>query len=120
MRIAVMLVVLAALGSPAAADSPRYRPAPGTNFTYRLMVTVNSGGQERTVGQVYRVKTSASDGATIDGTLTPLALVWLCPEADTSIACKQAQLLPGRTARTISSLRRCRRRFPASSARSAG
>jgi hypothetical protein len=89
------LAVLLALVGSAAADSPRYRPAPGTSFTYRLLATVTSGGgEQRTAGQIYRVKTAASDGPTIDGTLTPLALVWRCAEADASSTCKQALLLP--------------------------
>jgi hypothetical protein len=94
MRIGAALAVFLILGGPAAADSPRYRPAPGMSFTYRMMVTVNAGGQERTAGQIYRVKTAAGDGATVDGTVTPLALVWFCPEADTSVPCKQGQLMP--------------------------
>ncbi|MBV8410348.1 MAG: hypothetical protein JOY64_22165 [Alphaproteobacteria bacterium] len=100
MRFGTTLAVLAAstmagpLVGPAAADSPRYRPVPATSFTYRLMVTVSMGSGEHTAGQIYRVTTAASDAATIAGTVTPLALVWLCPQADTSITCKQAQLLP--------------------------
>jgi hypothetical protein len=95
MRIGLMLAaMLASIGSAAAADNPRYLPAVGTTATFRLLVTTNSGGNERTVGQVYRVAITANDGTTAEGTLTPLALVWHCPAADTSITCKQARYLP--------------------------
>jgi len=93
MRIGLMLAAMLALIGSAAADNPRYLPAVGTTATFRLLVTTGSGSGERTVGQIYRVTITANDGTTAEGTLTPLALVWHCPDGDTSIACKQAQNL---------------------------
>src|SRR5215813_14433377 len=94
MRTWMVLAAIVALTGSAAADNPHYLPATGTTVTFRLLVTVNSGGSERTMGQVYRVTTTASDGTIAENTLTPLALVWRCPEGDTSSICEQAQRLP--------------------------
>jgi hypothetical protein len=94
MRIARVLAVLLALGSPAAADNPRYRPAVGAAVTFRLLVTVSTNGYTETFGQIYRVETTADDGTVVEGSLTPLALVWRCPDADMSTVCNQAQSLP--------------------------
>lgn len=93
MRIGLMLAAMLALIGSAAADSPRYLPAVGTTATFRLLVTTGAGGGEHTAGQIYRVTITANDGTTAEGTLTPLALVWHCPDGDTSITCKQAQNL---------------------------
>jgi hypothetical protein len=93
MRIALALAALLALGSSAAADSPRHRPPLGAAFTFRLLVTVSVDGFSETFGQIYRVNTTADDGTITEGTLTPLALVWRCPGDDTSTVCKQAQAL---------------------------
>jgi hypothetical protein len=94
MRIGLMLAAMLVPIGSAAADNPRYLPAVGTTATFRLLVTTDSGGNERTVGHIYRVAITANDGTTAEGTLTPLALVWHCPAGDTSITCKQAQYLP--------------------------
>jgi len=94
MRTAVVIAAIVGLAGSAAADNPHYLPAAGTSVTFRLLVTVNSAGSERTMGQVYRLTTTASDGTIAENTLTPLALVWRCPEGDTSASCEQAQRLP--------------------------
>src|SRR5499427_2903835 len=94
MRTAVLIATIVALAGSAAADNPHYLPAAGTSVTFRLLVTVNSGGSERTMGQVYRLTTTASDGTIAENTLTPLALVARCPDADTSLTCQQLRNLP--------------------------
>ena len=94
MRTAVVIAAIAGLAGSAAADNLHYLPATGTSVTFRLLVTVNSAGSERTTGQVYRLTTTASDGTIAENTLTPLALVWRCPEGDTSSTCEQAARLP--------------------------
>src|SRR5215471_16790433 len=94
MRTAAVIATIVGLASSAAADNPHYLPATGTTVTFRLLVTVNSGGSEHTMGQVYRVTTTASDGTIAENTLTPLALIWRCPEGDTSSTCEQARHLP--------------------------
>src|SRR5215468_689626 len=94
MRTWMVLAAIVALTGSAAADNPHYLPATGTTVTFRLLVTVISGGSERTMGQVYRVTTTANDGTTAENTLTPLALVWRCANDDTSSACEQARHLP--------------------------
>jgi hypothetical protein len=88
------LAALVGLGSPAAADNLHYLPAAGTSVTFRLLITVGSGSSERTAGNIYRVTTTASDGTVAENTLTPLALVWRCPDGDASIGCDQARKLP--------------------------
>jgi hypothetical protein len=93
MRIGFVVGALLALAGSAAAESPRYRPAVGTTATFRLLITVSMAGYAETFGQIYRVKTTADDGTIVEGTLTPLALAWLCPEGDTSMVCRQAQAL---------------------------
>jgi hypothetical protein len=90
----VVLAAIVGLAGSAAADNPHYLPAAGTSVTFRLLVTVTSGGSEHTVGQVYRVATTASDDTVAENTLTPLALVWRCPDGDTSSGCEQARHLP--------------------------
>jgi hypothetical protein len=94
MRTGLALALLLALGGAAAADSPRYRPALGTTATFRLLVTVAMSGYSESFGQIYRVKVTSDDGAIVEGSLTPLAAVWRCPDGDTSTACKQAQSIP--------------------------
>src|SRR5690242_19224664 len=91
--LAAMVGAMVVVGS-AAAEQPRYLPAVGTTVTYRLMVTLNLGDREAVVGQVYRLTTTASDGTTAQSTLTPLALIWRCPDTDTSKDCQQARNFP--------------------------
>lgn len=62
--------------------------------TYRQLVTVRASGHEQTLGHIYRVKIMSNDGAIAKGTLTPLAVVWQCPDSNTSTICKQARLFP--------------------------
>jgi hypothetical protein len=62
--------------------------------TYRLLVTLDSGGSEHTYGQVYRLTTTANDGSIAENTLTPLALVARCLDGDTSLTCQQLRNLP--------------------------
>jgi hypothetical protein len=94
MRTGLVIATIVGLACPAAAENPHYLPATGTTLTFRLLVTVNSGGSERTMGQVYRLTTTASDGTVAENTLTPLAVVWRCPEDDKSSTCEQARHLP--------------------------
>jgi hypothetical protein len=94
MRICTLLVATLGLIGSASADSPRYLPAAGTTVTYRLLLTLESGGAEHTYGQVYRLTTTANDGKIAENTLTPLALVARCPDADTSLTCQQLRNLP--------------------------
>src|SRR5262245_42066828 len=94
MRIGAVLAMLLALAGPAAAEEPHYRPALGTTSTFRLLVTVGIDDYAETFGTIYQVKITADDGAIAEGSLTPLALVWLCPDGGASTVCKQAQSLP--------------------------
>ena len=55
---------------------------------------MRASGHEQTQGHIYRVKITSNDGAIAKGTLTPLAVVWQCPDSDTSTICKQARLFP--------------------------
>ena len=94
MRTWMALAAIVGLSGTAAAQNSHYLPPAGTTVTFRLLVTVNSGGSEHTAGPVYRVTTTASDGTIAENTVTPLALVWRCPDGDTSAGCEQAQHLP--------------------------
>jgi len=100
MRVAKLAMIVNALAlfaglSPAAAEEPRYVPVAGTTATYRLLTTVALGGPAKTVGQLYRVTITASDGKTAEGTITPLALIYGCPVDDTSTDCRGASHYPG-------------------------
>jgi hypothetical protein len=81
--------------SPAAAEEPRYVPAAQTEATYRLLTEVTFNGRQTTVGQIYRVTVTASDGITAEGTMTPLSLLYRCPADATSKDCRQAPHFPG-------------------------
>jgi hypothetical protein len=100
MRVATLAMIVNALAlfaglSPAAADEPRYVPAAGTVATYRLLSELNMNGRVTTVGQVYRLTVTASDGITDEATITPLALIYRCPADDTSKDCRAAPHFPG-------------------------
>src|SRR5262245_48717265 len=88
-------IVLSAWLSAAAAEEPRYVPAAQTEATYRLVTEVTINGRQTTVGQIYRVTVTASDGVAAEGTMTPLALLFRCPADATSKDCRQAPHFPG-------------------------
>lgn len=97
LAMTVSALALLALLSPAEADEPRYVPAAQTEATYRLLFTISFGGHETTLGQIYRMTVTASDGKTAEGTITPLALIYRCPGEETSKDCQQARNFPGMT-----------------------
>jgi hypothetical protein len=99
-RVATLAMIVTALAlsaglPPAAAEEPRYVPAAQTAATYRLITVITINGRETTVGQVYRVTVTASDGKTAEGTITPLALIYRCPADETSKDCRAAPHFPG-------------------------
>jgi len=82
------------LTGAAMADEPRYRPAVGTSATFRTLYTTRIGGKETVFGYVYRLTTTASSDTVFEATLTPLALLYRCPEGETANNCEQARNYP--------------------------
>jgi hypothetical protein len=94
MRIGAALLAILGLMGTAMADEPHYRPAVGTIATFRTLYTIHIGGKETVFGYIHRLTTTASSDTGFEATLTPLALLYRCPEDETENNCKQARNYP--------------------------
>jgi hypothetical protein len=89
-----VLALLAAAGA-ARADDAYTLPAVGAQLTYRLISTTKLADQTITTGQVYTYTITAVSGATSEGTIRPVALIYGCAEGDTRKDCVIASKMAG-------------------------
>jgi hypothetical protein len=87
-------VLIAAIGI-AHADDAYNLPAVGAQLTYRLMSTTKLSDQTITAGQVYTYTITAVSGATSEGTIRPVALLYGCSDGDTRKDCVVAGKISG-------------------------
>jgi hypothetical protein len=86
--------ILAAIGV-AHVDNAYTLPAVGAQLTFRLISTTKIGDQSITVGQIYTYTLTAVSGATSEGTIRPVALIYGCTETDTRKECVAAGKMTG-------------------------
>jgi hypothetical protein len=95
MRLLAAAAGLLAAAGMAQADEAYRLPAVGAEMTYRMVSTPRQAGTGITFGQVYTYIVTGADGATLEGTTKPVAMIYGCPNGSVTITCQQATANPG-------------------------
>jgi hypothetical protein len=94
MRLLFAMLALSVAAAAAKADEARLVPAAGSTLTYKLVATTKSHDKTITTGQIYSYIVASSDGATAEGTIKPLALLFDCRETALDAECARAKKSP--------------------------
>jgi hypothetical protein len=94
MRLLFAMLALSVAAAAAKADEARLVPAAGSTLTYKLVATTKSHDKTITTGQIYSYIVASSDGATAEGTIKPLALLFDCREGALDAECARAKKTP--------------------------
>ena len=94
MRLLFAMLALSVSAAVARADEARLVPAAGSTLTYRLIATTKLHDKTITTGQIYSYIVASSDGATAEGTIKPLALLFDCRESALDAECARAKKTP--------------------------